>query len=268
MLYYEALRRSDQFSWVVFIHGAGGSIQTWKFQRKAFAGLANLLFIDLRDHGKSQHMPFRRNYDFEMVSNEILEILDHEKIKSAVFISLSFGSVLLQDLAIRSPGRIKGAILAGAIFRANWKIRTFIHSARIMNLFLPYRQMYSLFSYLLMPKAQHQFSRRIYRMQARKIKPEAYMRWIGLYDEFFQLLDRFWNQPLPFPAMVVMGEQDFVFLTAARSFSACRENVSLQLISGAGHICNIDKPAVFNQISIEFIKSADLLTVEKNLSEN
>ena len=84
------------------------------------------------------------------------------------------------------------------------------------------------------------------------------MKWIGLYDEFFTLLDQFWNQPLPFPTLAVMGEYDFVFLSSARLFSTQRENVSLEIIPGAGHICNIDKPGDFNKISTDFLNSIGL----------
>ncbi|MEO1256718.1 MAG: alpha/beta hydrolase, partial [Bacteroidota bacterium] len=41
---------------IVFIHGAGGSIQTWKYQFDAFKVDFNVLAIDLRDHGSSKHI--------------------------------------------------------------------------------------------------------------------------------------------------------------------------------------------------------------------
>ncbi|MEJ2003636.1 MAG: alpha/beta hydrolase [Cyclobacteriaceae bacterium] len=260
MLHYVTVRRDEKLPWIVFIHGAGGSIQTWKFQRDELGRHANLLLIDLRDHGLSQEVRTEEDYSFELVVSDIINVLDNEGIAEAVFVSLSFGSVLLQDLAMRSPGRIKAAIMAGAIFRANWKIRFFVHSARFVNEFLPYQKMYSLFSYLLMPRKEHQVSRRIYRMQARKIDPEAYLRWIGLYAEFFRLLERFWSQNIPFPVLVTMGESDYVFLSAAKRFSEQRNNVKLSLIPDAGHICNIDNAEYFNTRVIEYLSSMDLLS--------
>jgi len=239
--------------WIVFIHGAGGSIQTWNYQLSEFKGDANLLLLDLRDHGKSQNMSCTGKYNFQLISKDIIQVLDHVGITKAVFLTLSFGSVLLQDLALHWPGRIQAAVLAGGIFRANWRIRTFVYLARFLNLLLSYRQMYTLFSYLLMPRKEHQFSRRIYRIQAQKITPSAYMRWLGLYNEFFRLLERFWNQQLHFPALVIMGAQDFVFLHSARSFAANRSNVYLEVVENAGHICNIDNPEAFNRTMKNFL---------------
>ena len=259
MLHYEVERIDSEAPWLVYIHGAGGSIATWKYQRDLGRQLVrNSILIDLRDHGKSQAMQGPDRYSFDLIISDILEVLDHEGIKQADFMSLSFGSVLLQHLALRSPGRVRAAITAGGIFRGNFQLRTFVHLARFFNLFLPYRYMYSVFSYLLMPRQRHQVSRRIYRMQARKISPAAYMRWVGLYGEFFRLLKRFWNQRITFPLLIVMGSEDYVFLPAARRFAAKRDNVMIEVIAGAGHICNIDKPDQFNAVCGTFLASVDL----------
>ena len=44
--------KSKEASWVVFIHGAGGSISTWKRQIDFFKKEFNVLLLDLRDHGR------------------------------------------------------------------------------------------------------------------------------------------------------------------------------------------------------------------------
>ena len=64
---------------VSFVHGAGGSIRTWKFQidllRRTFA-----LLIDLRDHGASKDiLPEFPAYDFDIVAKDILVLTDHPR---------------------------------------------------------------------------------------------------------------------------------------------------------------------------------------------
>jgi len=88
--------------WIVFIHGAGGSIRTWKRQVDSLQPYAKLLLLDLRDHGASVLIdPSPRQYDFELISNDIKEVLDHLKITKAHFIALSLGTVLIQDLSFQ-----------------------------------------------------------------------------------------------------------------------------------------------------------------------
>ena len=64
LLHHEVIAENPDAPWLVFIHGAGGSIRTWKFQIEAFAPHFRLLLIDLRDHGYSKEiMPEFPAYD-------------------------------------------------------------------------------------------------------------------------------------------------------------------------------------------------------------
>jgi pimeloyl-ACP methyl ester carboxylesterase len=179
-------------------------------------------------------------------------VLDEHQIVKAHFITLSFGSVILQDLSIKYPSLIASAIFAGGIFKANALIKSFVQLARFSNFFLPYKWMYSIFSYLLMPFKRHQTSREIYQKQAQKLSSKEYMKWVGLYREFFKLLNRFYNQKINFPALVIMGKEDYIFLKSAKQFSKKHEKVLSMEIAGAGHICNIDQPHIFNELALFF----------------
>ena len=254
MLHYETYFKSDEHPWVVFLHGAGGSIHTWKYQIADFREHFNLLLLDLRDHGDSKNLrPDYPKYRFQLISEDIYGVLKAAEITKAHFVTLSFGSVLMQDFATRYPSYVQSVVFSGAIFKGNLFIRAFVHLARFFNLWLPYEKMYSIFSYLLMPRKRNQLARRIYQRQAAKLTPAEYMKWVGLYREFFRLLRLFYRSRLPFSSLVVMGSDDFVFLKAARSF--CRRQPLTKLIEldGAGHICNIDRWEEFNKQTIAFL---------------
>jgi len=82
-----AYRNISSKEWVVFIHGAGGSTATWKFQVEAFKPFYNLLLIDLRDHGKSKEIiPEFENYNFDIITHDIKAVLDKYQINKAHFI--------------------------------------------------------------------------------------------------------------------------------------------------------------------------------------
>ncbi len=256
MLHYNIHRHEDPKQWVVFIHGAGGGSAAWNYQWDAFKLDFNLLAVDLRDHGLSKNIePAKKRYSFDLIAEDILKVLVHEQINQAHFITLSFGSVLIQDLSMRKPGLVMSVIMAGGIFKANILVKGFIHLARFFNLFLSYPKMYRAFSKLLMPKERHQASRRVYQMHARKITNEEYLKWLGLYSKFFLTLKRFYHQKISFPALVIMGSDDYVFLKAARSFTLQHDQVQLIVLEQAGHICNIDNPEQFNEIALQFLSA-------------
>lgn len=253
MLHYERSFLHPEAEWLVFIHGAGGSVATWKYQWEHFRPRFNLLAMDLRDHGASKDLePAYEHYSFERISADIKEVLDHEGIREAHFLTLSFGSVLLQDLSLRHPSLIRSAVMAGAVFQADAPIKAFLNTALLFHRVLPFRLMYRTFSWLLMPYRRHRTARKIYQRQAEKLDPKAYIKWVGLYHEFFRLLDRFGAKPFAFPALIVMGAEDPVFRASARRIAENSERAELHLLEKAGHICNIDRPKAFNEQALAF----------------
>lgn len=242
--------------WIVFIHGAGGSASAWQRQWDYFKDHYNLLAMDLRDHGQSKNIvPEYETYNFKLIAHDILEVIEAECIEKAHFITLSFGSVLLQDLSMRRPDLVQSAIMAGGIFKGSMPVKVFVHLARFFNLFLTYPQMYNTFSWLLMPRESHQISRRVYRTFARRISNNEYLKWLGLYSTFFKTLKRFFDQQVSFPSLVVMGTDDYIFLRPAKEFVANQQKVKLKIIEQAGHICNIDNAPIFNSISDVFLRT-------------
>ena len=265
LLHHQLIVHEVDKPWLVFIHGAGGSIATWKYQLDAFKEHFNVLLIDLRDHGRSKVEETDR-YSFELIVEDIHQVIAHNGIKKAHFVTLSFGSVLLQAYSLKYPETVKSAVFTGGIFKANLWIKSFVYLAKLLNLLLPSSWMYSLFSYLLMPRAHHQFSRKIYRQQAAKISSKAYMKWVGLYREFFELLDRFYHQKIHFPSLVVMGKEDYVFHQAALQFSRHQKEVEFLTLEGAGHICNIDKSEAFNKHVLHFYQKHDFITMSEQIA--
>ena len=253
-LYCKKVFKDPKRKWVVFIHGAGGNSKTWSRQVEAFTSKFNILLIDLRDHGNSKSIqPEFQSYSFEIISKDIKLALDKAEITKAHFVTLSFGSVVMQDFAKRHPEVIDKAIFIGGIFKGSFAIKSFVYMAKAFNLILPYPTMYSLFSYLLMPRKRNQIARKLYRTQAMKITQSEYMKWIGLYREFFRLLKTFSNYPIINSSLIVMGSDDFVFKRSARQFASRHPNISFESIPQTGHIANIESADSFNKIGLNFL---------------
>ena len=254
LLNYEIVGEGENKPWVVFIHGAGGSINTWKDQIKSYSKHFRLLLLDLRDHGKSkQILPEHDTYTLEIISEDILHLLKHLNIQKASFVSLSMGSYLIQSILMRTPEVVERCVFGGAVILGNWKIRWFTKSALWFNVVFSYKQMYTVFSYLLMPRKSHQKARKIYLHQAKKITETEYLKWLGLYDEFFRVLKKFSDWKVSIPTLILMGDQDYVFLSSALKFSNLQKNVTLSILPKSGHICNIDNSLDFNKQSLSFL---------------
>lgn len=254
MLNYETHVLADDAQWLVFIHGAGGAIATWKYQTDAFRPYFNLLLLDLRDHGLSKNMvPDYKSYDFAIVSTDILEVVDHLAISKAHFISLSLGSVILQRIDAQRPELIDRMVMAGAIFRATTKMRFLVNAAEKLSDIIPYSWLYWSFSWIILPRRNHRISRRVYRLYARRLTQREYLKWVGLYKDFFKILDSYFHRRLNKLSLIVMGDQDHVFFEAAQNFVERQEQATLAVIEKCGHIVNIEHYERFNSLALEFL---------------
>lgn len=259
LLHHEVIAQNPNAPWLVFVHGAGGSIRTWKFQIDAFAPHFRLLLIDLRDHGHSKDiLPAFPAYDFDIVAKDILVLIDHLGIEKAHFMSLSIGSVILQKIDIERPELVDRMIMAGAIFDGSKAMHWFVHSGKFLSYILPYRALYWLFSFIVLPRRNHRLSRYIFRRQSRRLTTREYMKWIELYKPFFHLIRDYVNRPVMKKGLVVMGSQDHIFFRAAKQFTEIQKNMRLAVIENCGHVCSIEAPEVFNDLVLRFLQDLEV----------
>ena len=259
LLHHEIIALQPDAPWLVFVHGAGGSIRTWKFQIDAFAAHYRLLLIDLRDHGYSKDiLPEYPAYDFDIVAEDVLHLVDHLGIEKAHFVSLSIGSVILQKIDIERPALIDRMVMAGAIFDGSRAMHLFVHAGKALNYVLPYQALYWLFSFIVLPRKNHRLSRYIFRRQSRRLSQREFLKWVELYKPFFKLVAQYVNRPVEKKGLVVMGDQDHIFFRAAERFARIQRNMRLAVIENCGHVCSIEAPELFNDLVLKFLSDQDV----------
>ena len=259
LLHYEIMGADEGAPWLVFVHGAGGSIRTWKFQVEHFAKDFRLLLLDLRDHGYSKNMiPEYDAYDFQIVASDILKVIDKLNITRAHFMSLSIGSVILQKLDIMRPKLIDNLVMAGAIFDGSKFMHAFVHCGKLLTNIIPFRAFYSIFSFIVLPRKNHRLSRYIFRRQSKRMTSVEYLKWVQLYKPFFKLIKAYVTRELPRPCLIVMGDQDHIFGNAAKKFAAQQKNAVLSIIRGCGHVVSIESPKRFNELALDFLQSLEI----------
>ena len=257
MLNYTVHRNKDNAQWVTFIHGAGGSSSIWFKQIKSFSRFFNLLLIDLRGHGKSKnHLLDLSNsiYTFDAISDEILEVLDHEKIASSHFMGVSLGTILIRTIAEKSPERVNSLIMGGAILKFNFKSRLLMRFGNATKSILPYMWLYKILAFIIMPKRNHKESRLLFIREAKKLYQKEFIRWFKLTSEVIPLLKVFRQKQIKVPTLYVMGAQDYMFLPSVKKVVEQQQLSQLQVIPNCGHVVNIERPQQFNQLSLHFLQ--------------
>ena len=257
MLNYAIYRNKESQQWVTFIHGAGGSSTIWFKQIKAFSRFFNLLLIDLRGHGKSKHHMLDLTnsiYTFDAIAADIMEVLDHEKIKSSHFMGISLGTILIRTIAEKSPERVNSMIMGGAILKFNFKSRLLMRFGNATKSILPYMWLYKILAFIIMPKRNHKESRLLFIREAKKLYQKEFIRWFKLTSEVIPLLKVFRQKQIKVPTLYVMGEQDYMFLPAVRKVVEQHQRSQLQIIPNCGHVVNVEHPQQFNQLCLHFLQ--------------
>ncbi len=256
MLYYKTYELSAKQDWVVFIHGAGGSSSIWYKQLREFKKHFNILLIDLRGHGKSKDQKMLgKNYSFKEVSLDILEVINHLQIKSAHFIGISLGTILIRNIAEIDPSKVKSMVLGGAVIRLNTRVKTLIALGNLGKKLIPYMWLYKFFAWCLMPKKRHVESRLLFVNQAKKLCQKEFIKWFKLTTDVAPLLVHFEENKITTPTLYIMGKEDYMFLLPVEETVKKSPNAKLEIIEDSGHVCNVDQPEKFNEIAINYLTS-------------
>ena len=257
MLYHKIYPNQDSSEWVVFIHGAGGSSVVWYKQIQTYARHFNILLIDLHGHGKSAKgsNSVSTPYSFENIALDIVKVLDYRGIAKAHFVGVSMGTIIVRKLAEIKKEYVRSMILVGAITKLNFKSRFLVRLGRSFHKVIPYMWLYKVFAFIIMPLEQHEESRNVFIREARKLARHEFIRWFKLTHRLTAKLQRMENEDPGIPILYVMGEQDYILLEPVKDLVKKYKSRSLAVIEKCGHVVNIEKAEVFNQLSIDFLNN-------------
>jgi pimeloyl-ACP methyl ester carboxylesterase len=254
MLNYNTYLNEDTDQWITLIHGAGGSSTIWFKQLRSFKSEFNVLVVDLRGHGKSK-FSFQRNYNFDLVTQDIIEVLDKLKIEKSHFVGISLGTILIRNIAEQYPDRIQSMILAGAVMKLNLKSRVLMKLGIVFKSIIPYMLLYKLFAFIIMPKKNHKKSRLLFIQEAKKLYQKEFIKWFKMTAEIKPLLNLFREKELQIPALYLMGAEDHLFLPSVKHLVASHRKSELIIVENCGHVVNVEQPIIFNEKSLNFFRS-------------
>jgi len=256
MIYHRKFTHPKSKTWVVFVHGAGGSNVVWFRQLKEFKKHFNVLLVDLRGHGKSkpENQEADTEYSFDEVALDVIRIMDYYQIRKAHMVGISLGCVVIRAIDKLAPGRAESIILGGAIIQFNKTIKVLISMAKILNSVLPYMWLYKLNALILMPYRRHRESRNVFIQEAIKLGENEFRKWMKMTKEIKSNLNEFLKREPSAPVLYLMGDGDHMFLPMVTDLVKNQVNAQLEIIKNSGHCCNLDQAGIFNEISIRFIE--------------
>ncbi len=237
---------------VVFIHGFPFSHAMWQAQLSALGSGRRLVAYDVRGHGDTP--PGDGLYTIDLFVDDLLALLDHLDIKSAILCGLSMGGYIALRAANRAPARVRGLILADTRAEADANQGKFARVAaaktiadRGMDAFA-FEFAHNLFS----PKSAGKACvGDIHRLMA-ATDP------LGARGALLALAARPdatpWLPLIKVPTLVVVGEDDALTPPAlSQTLAASIPGARLAVIAAAGHLSPAENPEEFNRLAEEFL---------------
>lgn len=255
LLHFQFYTNKNSPEWVIFLHGMGGNHHIFYKQIKAYKQKYNILLIDLPGHGDSPNFINESNL-LLFTTNEIKKIMDQFNIQAAHFVGVSLGTIIMQQIGIAYPQRVKSMTLAGAISTLlKWgEMLNRITLSYPTRNFLPFMLPYTTFAYILMPKRNHKLSRDIFIREAQKLNKRTYLQWSFIVRDAHKIYKQMSQLKNTIPKIYISGDEDHMLIKGISSHVQKEDYSTLHLIHKCGHVCNIEKAHDFNEISLSFIK--------------
>lgn len=257
MLHYKVFQNQQaDLPWITFIHGAGGSSTIWFKQLKAFKADYNLLLIDLHGHGLSKNLYTDwKKYSFEVVGNDIIEVLDHLQIEKTHFVGISLGTIIIREITDRFPDRTISMVMGGAVTHLNLRCRTLFSIANWTKSVVPYMVLYKFFAHIIMPKKNHTESRNLFIKEAKKVYQNEFKKWISMFTQAKPIFNLFQTKESHKPTLYIMGSEDYLFLPYVKQIAQQHKQSTLAVIDNCGHVVNIEQPLIFNELMSNHLKA-------------
>jgi pimeloyl-ACP methyl ester carboxylesterase len=243
---------------VVFLHGFPHDRTLWTPQMQGLTARARCLAIDLRGFGETTAAaPF----SMDQYADDVVGFMDQVRIDRAVLAGLSMGGYVAFALWRRHSARVRGLILsntrAGADSpEAREKRQALIHLAQTEGSQAIADSMIT----GMIGKTTRGKRPEIVNAVHRMIASAPVDGVVGALEAMMQRPDSTSTlSSIDVPTLVVTGDEDAIIpIEEARSMYAAIRGSSLEVISGAGHLSNLERPSAFNHVVSEFLAALTL----------
>lgn len=257
-LYYE-IHGADQPETLLMINGVGQWRAAWWRNLPALAEHFRVIVFDNRGIGDSDKPDIP--YTLDMLADDTLGLLDALEIEKAHIFGHSLGGGIALMMLRRAPQRLQKLILASTLY---WGPKVTMPSPRAMQalqdrsgdpLELVQRGTRIATAPDFETRDPEAFQKLVNLRFESQQTPTLYLRQSSAGLNYFQT-DYIADFQPKNPVLLLVGEHDEVTPAAnSEAIAAAWGDIArVQIISGAGHLFNIEQPEATNQAIIDFLK--------------
>ena len=249
-LYYQAAGRGP---WVVLIHGGLVDSRLWDDQFRQFAKHFSVLRYDLRGYGRSQFPEKEFSHP-----DDLYALLRYLKIDKASFVGLSVGGDIAMEFALAHRDMTDRLVLVASSLRGSKVPRSAeniaVYDTAEKKGMMPAVEMWLQNPLFATGRANPEYVKRIRRMLI-----DNYKYW----GPTPKPIPEVWPTPptaqrvsmIKAPTLIIVGDKDAENIRQTADILSREITGSKKVvISNVSHHLNMEKPAEFNDIVIDFLR--------------
>lgn len=258
-LYYEETGSGTP---IVFVHEFGGDYRAWEPQLRYFARTHRCITFNARGYPPSAVPDDPEMYNQDLARDDVLAVVDGLAIERAHINGLSMGGFAALHFGFEYPERALSLVVAGCGYGASADVKEqFVRETtevadRMENETMAvFGKVYSLGPTRVQfqnkdPRGWQEFEDQL--CEHSSLGSANTMRGIqrrrpSLYD----LEDKM--RALSVPTLILNGDEDDPCLDAGLFMKRTIVSSALVLLPRTGHLCNLEEPALYNQICGDFM---------------
>ena len=237
------------------LHGIGGNKRNWDDNIVELSKNNQVISWDARGYGASDD--YEGPFKFSDAANDLLKVLDFFGIDSAHLIGLSMGARIACWFYEKYPKRVKSLVLCDTNFGSkgfseNEKLDFINSRATPLREGKKFRDFSPLIARSLIGDKQDEKALQKLVDSLNLLRKDSYLKTV---DSFVHRDNLGSFSAIKVPSLVLVGELDRLTPPKiAEKISRQIEGSTFNVVHGAGHLINIEKPEIFNNYVIDFLR--------------
>jgi pimeloyl-ACP methyl ester carboxylesterase len=253
-IFYRKNEFSPKKKTLVFVHGLSGSSSAWIHYEKKFKEKFNFLAFDLRGHGKSFRPKTFQEYSIKKFSEDLYNLLKHEKISNFILVGHSFGNLIILEFLKKHQKIVKSVIFISADYAPSKR--------KISKILTPLFLINPLIKFFSKKNGGHiDYSHYIQtgdwnlRRSYADIKNTGIKSYIFATEHAYKFNAEKLLPEIKIPVLIVHGKKDTIFpLCCAENMASKIKNCKIKVIPNADHIIPLNYFKILSKEIEEFSK--------------
>jgi esterase len=237
------------------LHGLFGSSDNWQTLAKRFAESFTVYLIDLRNHG---HSPHSDEFSYELMSNDLLELINEEHLEKVSLLGHSLGGKTAMFFTVAHPDRVEKLIVVDIGPKKYPVTNQYVVDA--LDKFDPQnlasrKEAETLLSQYIDEEGTKQFLlKNLYWDDNQKLQWRFNFPSLKANIKAVGDATPIPANPMDLPVLFLKGDKsDYIFPADVKLMKNMFPNAQLEVISGAGHWVHADQPQAFSDAILKFL---------------